>query len=100
MKAITLLTTVALASALLATSASADTYVRGYYRADGTYVPPHYRSDANRIWQDNWSVSGNRNPYTGERRTRRRSRRPTLGSSPQPRFIRRLPSLGGSGRHP
>jgi hypothetical protein len=25
-----------------------DVYVQGYYRSDGTYVRPHYRSDPNR----------------------------------------------------
>lgn len=46
-----------------------DTYVRGYYRKDGTYVQPHYRSkpDGN-IW-NNWSTKGNVNPYTGKRGT-------------------------------
>lgn len=40
----------ALAAALLAPAVQADTYVDGYFRADGTYVPGHYRSspDANR----------------------------------------------------
>jgi hypothetical protein len=42
-----------------------DSYVRGYYRRDGTYVAPHYRStpDGNRF--NNWSTEGNVNPYTG-----------------------------------
>lgn len=58
-----------LAVALLAAStlAAADTYVNGYVRRDGTYVEPHYRSDANSNKYDNYSSQGNSNPYTGQR---------------------------------
>jgi len=43
-----------------------DVWVNGYYRKDGTYVRPHYRSapDGN-VW-NNWSTKGNINPYTGK----------------------------------
>ena len=51
-------------------SATADTYVHGYYRRNGTYVQPHYRSDANATKADNWSTRGNVNPYTGQIGTR------------------------------
>ena len=47
--------------------ASADTYVRGHSRSNGTYVQGHYRSSPNSTVTDNWSYSGNYNPYTGER---------------------------------
>ena len=53
-----------------AQSAKADTYVNGYYRKNGTYVAPHYRSDANGTKRDNWSTAGNVNPYTGQAGTR------------------------------
>ena len=45
---------------------AADTYVNGYFRQDGTYVQPHYRSapDGN-VW-NNYSTRGNVNPYTGK----------------------------------
>ena len=45
----------------------ADVYVHGYFRSNGTYVAPHYRSnpDGNRF--NNWSTRGNINPYTGSR---------------------------------
>lgn len=58
----------ALLFALLSLSASAfaDTYVNGYTRSNGTYVQPHYRSDANSVRSDNYSSQGNTNPYTGE----------------------------------
>ena len=47
-----------------------DVYVRGYYRSDGTYVQPHYRSSPNNTTLDNWSTKGNVNPYTGKLGTR------------------------------
>ncbi|MGH6936985.1 MAG: hypothetical protein ACRED2_12560 [Methylocella sp.] len=47
--------------------ASADTYVNGYYRNDGAYVAPHYRSSPNGSTFDNYSTRGNTNPYTGDR---------------------------------
>lgn len=46
-------------------SAFADNYVNGYYRNNGTYVQPHYRSDNNNTRFDNYSSQGNVNPYTG-----------------------------------
>ena len=45
----------------------ADVYVNGYYKGNGTYVQPHYRSDPNSSRLDNWSTRGNINPYTGKR---------------------------------
>lgn len=51
--------------------ASADVHVSGHYRKDGTYVPPHYRSDPDGSTDNNWSHYGNTNPYTGKRGTRR-----------------------------
>ena len=56
---------------ILITSSFADTYVRGYYKSNGTYVQPHYRSSPNSTTSDNWSTYGNTNPYTGERGTNR-----------------------------
>lgn len=46
---------------------SADTYVNGYRRSDGTYVQPHHRSDPDGNPYNNYSHRGNVNPYTGER---------------------------------
>lgn len=51
-----------------------DVYVNGYYRRDGTYVQPHYRTALNRTRNDNYSTRGNVNPYTGERGTHPRDR--------------------------
>lgn len=47
-------------------SSEAVVSVRGYYRSNGTYVAPHYRSDPNSSVYDNWSYKGNVNPYTGK----------------------------------
>jgi hypothetical protein len=45
--------------------AIADVYVRGYYRSNGTYVQPHYRSNPDGNPYNNWSTYPNVNPYTG-----------------------------------
>lgn len=58
--------TALLAVAAFSSAVHADVYVRGYTRSDGTYVAPHYRSDANATRNDNWSTRGNVNPYTGK----------------------------------
>lgn len=56
-----------LALLLLAVSASAfsDQYVNGYFRKDGTYVPPHYQTSPDTTRLNNYSTRGNINPYTG-----------------------------------
>jgi hypothetical protein len=46
-----------------------DTSVKGHYRKDGTYVPPHTRSAPNKSYNDNWSTSPNTNPNTGKQGT-------------------------------
>lgn len=40
--------------------------VNGYYRKDGTYVQPHYRSNPDGNPYNNWSYPKNVNPYTGK----------------------------------
>ena len=47
----------------------AQVRVKGYYRKNGTYVAPHYRSSPNSSRLDNYSSRGNYNPYTGKRGT-------------------------------
>ena len=59
-----------LATALIAPAVSAQTRVNGYYRSNGTYVAPHYRSTPNSTTSDNYSTRGNSNPYTGQLGTR------------------------------
>ncbi len=55
---------------IFASAALADTYVKGYYKKNGTYVEPHYRSSPNSTPNDNYSTKGNINPYTGKEGTR------------------------------
>jgi hypothetical protein len=43
-----------------------DVHVKGYYRKNGTYVSPHYRSAPDGIKSNNFSHCGNVNPYTGK----------------------------------
>lgn len=43
-----------------------DVYVKGYTRSDGTYVAPHYRTSPDSTDLNNYSYSGNINPYTGK----------------------------------
>lgn len=64
----------------LASSADAQTAVRGYVKKDGTYVAPHMRSSPNSTTSDNYSTRGNVNPYTGQLGTKPDTR-PSYGSS-------------------
>jgi len=43
--------------------------VKGYYKENGTYVEPYYRSNPDRNPYNNWSYSGNTNPYTSKTAT-------------------------------
>lgn len=43
-----------------------DVHVDAYTKQDGTYVHSHMRSNPDGIEANNWSHSGNVNPYTGE----------------------------------
>lgn len=45
----------------------AQTWVDGYYKKDGTYVPGHFRSNSNSTTFDNYSTKGNINPFTNEK---------------------------------
>ena len=51
--------------------ADAAVRVRGYVTQRGTYVAPHYRSDPDSTRINNFSTTGNRNPFTGKVGTRR-----------------------------
>lgn len=42
-----------------------DVAVHGYYRSNGTYVQPYHRSAPDGTVTNNYSYSGNTNPYTG-----------------------------------
>lgn len=51
---------------------SNTTTVSGYTRSNGTYVNGYTRTQRNNTNHDNYSTSGNRNPYTGTTGTRAR----------------------------
>jgi hypothetical protein len=53
----------------ISTAFAGDVQVDGYYRKDGTYVQPHYRSAPDENPNNNWSTKGNINPYTGQEGT-------------------------------
>ncbi len=57
----------------IAGTAFADVHVNGYYRKDGTYVQPHYRTNPNSTVNDNYSTYPNVNPYNGNTGTRQSS---------------------------
>src|SRR2546426_12693827 len=58
------LTKLALATLLLATAAAAPAQtVRGYFRSNGTYVAPHYRSDYGSLGGSSSYGYVYRNPY-------------------------------------
>ena len=50
--------------------------VRPYIRPDGRFVEPHWRSNPNKEWRDNWSTNPNVNPFTGKEGSRINPPRP------------------------
>ena len=50
-------------------STKSSVHVKGYFRKDGTYVAPHYRSAPDKNPYNNWSYPGNTNSYTGKTAT-------------------------------
>ena len=68
------------AIALIATAAQAQNYgtgsntrshsVQGHTTSSGTYVQPHVATNPNSTQRDNFSATGNVNPYTGSVGTR------------------------------
>jgi hypothetical protein len=57
-----------------------DVYVEGYYRNDGTYVEPHWRSDPDGDISNNWSTYPNVNPHTNQIGTKRYKNYPYIES--------------------
>lgn len=49
--------------------AAAAERVNGYFRSNGTYVQPYYRSTSDSNAYNNYSTKGNINPYTGKEGT-------------------------------
>ena len=58
---------VAVISLTIISTANATTYVRSHYRTNGTYVQGHYRSSPDGVKWNNYSYSGNTNPFTGKK---------------------------------
>jgi hypothetical protein len=52
--------------AFATSKSSTDVHVNGYYRKDGTYVKPYYRTAPDATKLNNFSHCGNTNPYTGK----------------------------------
>ena len=52
---------------LMNSSANAGRFVKGYFRKNGTYVAPSYRTKANNSKYDNYSTKGNTNPFSGKK---------------------------------
>lgn len=59
-----------ISSAVMLSTVSAQTTTRGYTNHKGTYVQPYTRSTPDRSYNNNYSVQGNQNPYTGQQGTR------------------------------
>ena len=57
---------VLLFSILFATSVLADSFVSGYFKRNGIYVQPHFRSSPDISTFNNYNSWGNINPYTGK----------------------------------
>lgn len=49
-----------------AAAAKGAHHVRGYTKADGTYVAPHRQTNPDSTKRNNWSSRGNVNPDTGK----------------------------------
>ncbi len=70
-------TTIFLGFALLASPSLAQEYVHGYYRSNGTYAAPHWKSRPDSTVTNNYSFKGNLNPYTGQIGTKKYSHNAT-----------------------
>jgi hypothetical protein len=66
MKKIFLQTTIFYLIFFLTVSAYSQVQVNGYFKKNGTYVMPHYRSSPDGNPYNNYSFPGNINPYTGK----------------------------------
>ena len=67
LKALRIVTIAVVALATIGFASASDRVrVKGYFRKNGTYVQPHYRTAPDGRFYNNWSTYGNVNPYTGE----------------------------------
>ena len=58
-----------LLSACASIAAAQGVYHQGYTTQGGTYVAPHYQSAPDHSYNNNYGVSPNVNPYTGQQGT-------------------------------
>jgi hypothetical protein len=54
-----------LAIILSSSAYASDVFVRGYYKSNGTYVNPYYRTAPDNTINNNYGTQGNYNPHTG-----------------------------------
>lgn len=54
-----------LVAMFIAISSFAQTQVNGYYKSNGTYVQSHVRTTRDNTNHNNWSTTGNTNPFSG-----------------------------------
>ncbi len=71
MKKITIIIFVAiiLILALPVFAEAKTTRARGYFKSNGTYVQPYYKTSPNKTKFDNYSSKYNYNPFTGKKGT-------------------------------
>lgn len=50
--------------------AAGSTRTKGYFKKNGTYVAPHYKTKRDYSKFNNYSTKGNINPYTGKKGTK------------------------------
>ena len=98
-----------LVTLLTSFSVFADSFVSGYYKRNGIYVQPHFRSSPDISTFNNYSSWGNINPYTGKwgtsnpvtqeiYKTYRNFRTPTIYSvMPHSPVIPFVGGIGGGG---
>jgi len=66
-----ILTATAAQAQYLGTGSNPNSHpVQGYTAPSGTYVQPHQQTNPNNTQRDNYSATGNVNPYTGAVGTR------------------------------
>lgn len=68
MRALAIATTLCV---LISANVASAGNVKGHIRNDGRYVQPHSRANPDQFRYNNYSSSGNYNPYTGKKGTLR-----------------------------
>ncbi|MBL9038781.1 MAG: hypothetical protein JNG84_09725 [Archangium sp.] len=60
-----------IAALFFVSQTEAGVRVRAHITKKGTSVPAHIRTAPDTVRSNNWSTTGNANPYTGKRGTKR-----------------------------